>query len=128
MAETKKTRRTKKKSPMVRTLAELRARGMVPVIVEHWNSFAQIRQDLLGIIDVVAFDPTLEVITGVQVCGVDFAPHWRKITQERANEARLWLLCAGSLEIWGWRKLKSGWSPRIKAVELSDLELPENAV
>lgn len=41
-------------SPTQRTLAELRKRGYLAAVTERWNPFAKIRQDLFGIIDVLA--------------------------------------------------------------------------
>lgn len=41
------------KSPTQRTLEEMRSRGYFCWIVEHWNHFARIRQDLWGFADVL---------------------------------------------------------------------------
>ena len=45
-------------SPTQRTLKRLRDSGDYPLvtIVERWNAFAKIRQDLFGIIDLLAID------------------------------------------------------------------------
>jgi hypothetical protein len=44
-----------KKSPTQLTLQEMRARGYKLVeVTERWNPFARIRQDLFGIVDVLA--------------------------------------------------------------------------
>lgn len=112
-----------KTSRVQRALAQLRKSGYVPVVVEHWNSFAGIRQDLLGIIDILAFDPCLQIVVGVQVCGIsDNAAHWRKLTEDCKAESSLWLNCAGPLEIHAWRKIKRGnrrvWAPKITPVRL----------
>lgn len=48
------------------TLKHLRDQGYDPVVVvEHWNSFARIREDLFGFVDVLALkgDETLAVQT-----------------------------------------------------------------
>jgi hypothetical protein len=51
----KATRKAKPKSPTAKTLAHLRGLGYPLVqVVEHWNPHARIRQDLFGIIDVLA--------------------------------------------------------------------------
>lgn len=110
-----------KKSRVQRELAHLRKSGYVPVVVERWNPHAGIRQDLLGIIDILAFDPCLSVVVGVQVCGgSDNAAHWRKLTGDCEAESRLWLECAGPLEIHAWRKVKRGrrmvWDSKITPV------------
>jgi hypothetical protein len=104
--------------------------------VEKFNAHVGphgIRQDLFGIIDIIALDPERGVI-GIQSCGSDFAEHWRKLTIERNQETFDWLSTPGAaLELWGWRKvkLKRGglamrWEPRIKEVFLKDLEGGEN--
>jgi len=41
-------------SPTERTLKFLRGQGYTAVITERWNPFAKIRQDLFGIVDVLA--------------------------------------------------------------------------
>ena len=45
-------------SPTQRTLKRLREKEEYPLvtIVERWNAFAKIRQDLFGIIDILAID------------------------------------------------------------------------
>jgi hypothetical protein len=42
------------KSPTQLSLAKLREEGYTVAVVEHWNSFARIRQDLFGFIDLLA--------------------------------------------------------------------------
>lgn len=41
-------------SPTQRSLAVLRERGYIAQVVERWNPFARIRQDLFGVVDVLA--------------------------------------------------------------------------
>ncbi len=117
-----------------RTLRALRDRGLVCAIVEKYNAYVGphgIRQDLFGIIDVVALDPQKGVI-GIQSCGTGFSEHHRKLTEERSQECIDWLSTPGcSLELWGWRKVKmkkkgGGFSksyryePRAKVYKLED--------
>ena len=117
-------------SPTQRTIRELRQQGRVCGIVERYNAFVGphgIRQDLFGIIDIIALDPERGVV-GIQSCGSDFAAHERKILEERAQESIDWLSTPGTvLELWGWRKvkLKRGgtamrWSPRLREFTLAD--------
>lgn len=121
-------------TPTQRTLRALRELGRVAGIVERFNAYAGphgVRQDLFGIIDVLALDPERGVV-GIQSTGQDFAAHWRTLTQERVQEVTDWLRTPGtSLELWGWRKVKlhrggkaERWQPRIKVVSLADLETP----
>lgn len=53
-----------KTSPTQRTLAEMRKRGYVCEVVERWNPWAKVRQDLFGVIDVLCLGDN-EVV-GVQ--------------------------------------------------------------
>ncbi len=129
-------------SPTQRTLRALRERGLVCQVVERWNPFGGPlrpdgqgrvgrRNDLFGILDVLALDPQWGVI-GIQSCGSDFMGHFRKLTQEMAQEMREWqnttVICphcgemvqATRLEIWSWRKVKKVrggkgmiWEPRV---------------
>ena len=41
-------------SPTQLSLKKLREEGYTVAVVEHWNSFARIRQDLFGFIDLLA--------------------------------------------------------------------------
>lgn len=100
-------------------------------IVEKWNPFGGPmrpdgsgrvgrRNDLFGIIDVLALDPERGVV-GVQSCGQDFSGHLKKMQEEQAQEVRDWIRTPGTqLELWGWRKIKKVkggkamiWEPRI---------------
>lgn len=120
-------------TPTQRTIKALRAKGMKCGIVEKWNRFVPranggmgVRQDLFGIIDIIALDPERGVV-GVQSTGQDFAGHHKKLTGERASECIMWLSTPGTcLELWGWRKLKPRgssrpkWEPRVKEYTLND--------
>lgn len=119
-------------TPTQRTLRALREQGRVCAIVERWNQHVGphgVRQDLFGIIDIIALDPTRGVV-GIQSCGGDFAAHERTILEERMQESMDWLSTPGTaLELWGWRKvkLKRGgkamrWQPRVREFTLVDFE------
>lgn len=118
-------------SPTQRTIQELKKRGFKTVIVEKWNPHVGIRQDLFGIIDIIALDPYRGVV-GIQTTGSGFAGHHRKFTEEKSQECIDWLLTPGTaLEIWSWRKLKKKrgekatyWAPRIKIYRLCDFVDP----
>lgn len=124
-------------SPTQRTLRELRQRGMLCGIVERFNAHVGphgIRQDLFGIIDLIALDPVRGIV-GIQTTGQDFTKHLRGMLEgdERDDGRSLskpeavhqWLRCKGHLELWGWRKvkLKRGgkamrWKPRVAVFSL----------
>ena len=100
-------------------------------MVERFNPHVGshgIRQDLFGIIDVLVLDPSGFI--GVQCCGTDFKQHVDKLTVEKAQECREWLMTpTGRLQIWGWRKVKKArggkavvWAPRIMEITLETLE------
>lgn len=119
-------------SPTQRTIRALKDQGRTCAIVEKFNSFVGphgIRQDMFGIIDIIALDPERGVI-GVQACGQAFSEHFKKLTIEKAQESTEWLETPGTvLELWGWRKIKKVkggkamiWQPRIHVFTLEDIQ------
>lgn len=98
-----------KTSPTQRTLAEMRKRGYVCEVVERWNQFAKIRQDLFGFIDVLCLGDN-EVI-GVQATSAgNVAARVRKIA-DHDN--------VGAVRKAGIRLLVQGWSgPKLREVIL----------
>ena len=98
-------------SPTSRTLRRLRAEGWMAAVVERWNPHARIRQDLFGILDIVAIRDGETL--GVQATsGSNVARRVEKLTDSEALYA---LRAAGwRVEVWGWRKRANGrWEPRI---------------
>ncbi|MGD9825764.1 hypothetical protein [Desulfobacter sp.] len=83
---------------------------------------------MFNIIDMIALD---NGVVGVQVCGADWMPHVRKITEDYAGNTMAWLSQPGTrLELWGWRKVKKKrggklmiWKPRIADILLVGGEL-----
>lgn len=96
--EPKKRRRPAKKSPTQRSLAYLRSAGYEAQVVERWNAFARLRQDLFGFIDVVAIRPA--AILAVQATASAVADRIAKIKAE--PKAVAWLAAGGSIEVHGW--------------------------
>lgn len=96
-------------SPTQRSLKKLRDEGYLCRIVEHWNPFARIRQDLFGFIDILCVKNN-EVV-GVQSCsGVDFNKRVTKIKEHKNYNA---VSCSGiKIRVQAWRKLKAGWACR----------------
>lgn len=119
-------------TPTQRTIRELKNNGRKCAIVEKWNPHVGphgIRQDLFGIIDVIALDPEQGVV-GIQCCaGSGFSSHLKKITEERAQDTLDWLQTPGTaLELWGWRKIKKVrggkaevWRPRVQRITAEDV-------
>jgi hypothetical protein len=91
-------------TPTQRSLAYLRDEGYLVAIVEHWNPFARIRQDLFGFIDLLAIrrDETL----AVQVTASGVSSRVKKIEASshlgRVREA------GWRLHVHGWRKNSKG--------------------
>lgn len=121
------------KSPLQRTMGELRALGVMCEKVETFNPYAGPhgqRHDLFGIVDILCLDPARGFI-GVQCCGADYAAHYRKLTDDKCQECIDWLSTpGGKLEIWSWRKVKvkrgglaKVWKPRVVELTLDDLEV-----
>lgn len=89
-------------SPTQRTLALARELGFDAQVVEKWNPHARIRQDLFGIIDIIAIHAELGII-GIQA--TSGSNHSARVAKALA-EPRLakWLAAGGRFEIWSWAK------------------------
>ena len=98
-------------SPTQRTLAYLKSQGYLCQVVEKWNPHARIRQDLYGFIDILAIKE--DEVLGVQACaGSSVSARVKKIAEHDNISA----VRKAGIKVWvmGWRKLKTGWSPRIE--------------
>lgn len=90
-------------TPTQRSLKALRERGYHAAVVERWNQFAGIRQDLFGWIDLVGTHPSEPGVLGVQTTTGDHAAE--RVAKARGNPALLsWLLANGRLAVWAWSK------------------------
>jgi hypothetical protein len=112
-------------SPTARTLKLLRAEGYLCEVVERWNPYARIRQDLFGFIDVLAVSGLATV--GIQATdGSDHARRRKKILGHK--NAGAWLNGgARQLEVWSWDKQgprgkRKLWTVRREAITLDMLE------
>lgn len=101
-------------SPTERSLAFLRGRGYLVAVVEKWNPHVKIRQDLFGVLDLLAVKPG--EILGVQTTTGDNMS--KRITKFAESDLVPRLRESGMrLEVHGWRKLASGkWEPRVEDV------------
>lgn len=108
-----------KTTPTQRTLKLCRDVGWTCQVVERWNSFAKVRVDLFGFIDVVAMNGAS--IIGIQATsGSNVAARITKI-KENPKSAE-WLKSGGRLFVQGWRKLKKSGKWKCREVEItSDL-------
>ncbi len=90
-------------SPTVRTLKHLRDNGYVAEVVEKWNAFARIRQDLFGIIDVVAVKPGTVGVLGVQT--TSYSNVSARIKKSMANKVLpVWVRAGNRFVVHGWKK------------------------
>jgi hypothetical protein len=107
-------------SPTQRSLKLMRDLGYHSQVVERWNPFAHIRQDLYGWIDLVCVNPTERGILGIQTTTMSHSG--ARTAKAMGNPALIaWLLAGGRLEVHGWRKLKGRWQVAREAVGMADL-------
>lgn len=103
-----------KTSPTQRSKKYLQDLGYAVVIVERWNPFAKIRQDMFGFIDLLAIK-TGETLAVQTTSGSNVSARVEKITNH--ENVDLVRDAGWKIHVHGWRKLKSGWQVRI--VDLS---------
>jgi hypothetical protein len=93
-----------KASPTQRSLEYLRDQGYLCAIVEHWNPFARIRQDLWGWADILAIRK--DEVLAVQVTASAVSDRIKKIeaseTLPKVREAGI------RIEVHGHRKNAAG--------------------
>ena len=110
-------------SPTQLTLRQLRADGYTAQVVEHWNHFAKIRQDLFKIIDVLAVGNGETV--GVQCTSYSHVAE--RVKKVNAAEAINDIRGAGwKILVQGWHKKKNRWVCR--EVNCSNPEISEDAM
>lgn len=99
-----KRNRKQSKSPTQRSLAHLRKEGWTVAIVEKFNPYIKIRQDLWGFGDLLCFHPLRGIDMIVQTTtSANLAGRVQKV-RENAT-AVLWLLSAHHrIEVHGWAK------------------------
>lgn len=90
-------------SPTQRTLKHLRDAGYYAAIVEHFNPWVQIRQDLFGIGDIVAVHVEHPGVLMVQCTSAsNMSSRVKKILA--APVTPTWIAAGNRLEVWGWSK------------------------
>jgi hypothetical protein len=87
-------------TPTRKSLAILRKNGYTATVVEHWNGFAGVRQDLWKFGDILAVHPTRKDFLIVQCTTSGVAARVRKIREIPA--ALDWLRAGGRVQVWGW--------------------------
>lgn len=92
-----------KTSPTQRSLKFLRENGYTAQVVERWNSFAKVRQDLFGFIDIVAINPKMGGVLGVQTTSAtNMSSHRKKILENEV--APIWLRGGNRIQLIVWSK------------------------
>lgn len=89
-------------SPTQRSLAHLKQLGYQAKVVEKWNPFAKIRQDLFGA-DLLALKVGEPVLVVQATTGSNHAARRTKL--EAAGFIQLWKGAGAVLEVWSWAKL-----------------------
>ena len=99
-----------------RTLKYLRDQGLSCGMVEKWNPYAKIRQDLFGFIDIIAIGSI--GIVGVQSCSdTGRSEHRNKILENpyykrwRSAGCKVWLVTWG---LHGERGKRKKWTPHVE--------------
>lgn len=101
MADAPSKRKHSSISPTQRSLKHLRQLGWKVAVVEHWNPWVRIRQDLFGVFDLLAL--TGSSIWAIQVTSTsNVASRRAKILA--SEEAKLWCQSGGFIQLHGWSK------------------------
>jgi hypothetical protein len=119
-----KKKRKASTSPTKRGLADLRKMGFLCHVTERWNAFAHIRQDMFGVIDIVAVREGVGIL-GVQVTS-DAHHSERRLKSIAEPRLRTWLLSGGRFEVWsyglkGARDTRKLYQLRREEITLADL-------
>lgn len=105
----------------------LRDTGHFAAVVERWNPFANVRQDLFGWVDIVAVHPKIPGILGVQT--TTYKNLSARLAKAAGNEALVaWVLAAGRLEAHGWVKRKGHWQCEKRAITVEHLTQSRGAI
>jgi hypothetical protein len=111
-------------TPTARTLRRLRRAGWTAAVVERWNPFGGVRQDLFGFADVLAVregEPPLLIQT---TSASNLAARVAKALAR--PELRTWLATGSRFEAWGWGKrgakgARKLWRCCVRELSLADL-------
>ncbi len=111
-------------SPTQRSLAELRKRGYDLIqVVERWNSFAKIRQDLFGIVDILCVHDG-KTIAVQSTSGPNVSARVEKM---KSSDALPLLQEAGwKILVHGWRKVKVKRGGKAMIWELREVDLTKS--
>lgn len=90
--------------PTARSLKVLRERGYRCAVVERWNPYARIRQDLFGVVDILAIKAG-ETLAVQATSGSNVASRVTKIASSEATP---------DIRAAGWRFVVHGWRKNAK--------------
>ncbi len=110
-------------SPTQLSLAELRKRGYMAAVVEKFNSFIKIRQDLWGFGDILAVHPIKKdflIIQATPDTGGQFSKHKMKC-EEKRDKIDIWKQAGGRFEIWAWAKKGKAKTRKLWTVRTAEL-------
>ena len=108
-------------TPTARTLAAGRKQGWTVDVVERWigGGRIKVRKDLFGFIDIVALQPDLPGLLGIQATSrSNVSSRVKKIREEPRSET--WLAAGNRIEVWGWGKKTGRWGVRIVTITAED--------
>lgn len=90
------------KTTTQRTLKYLREQGFLCAIVEKWNPYAHVRQDLFGFADILAMKPEVGIVAVQTTSRAHRKDHYDKIVA--CATVPLWLDCGGKIWLITWAK------------------------
>lgn len=113
-----------KDSPTRRSLAKLKQLGFQAAILERWNQWAKIRQDLWSFGDLIACRAGIGIMLIQTTSGDNHAKRREKIINE--PRAATWLESGGKIEVWSWAKrgdrgCRKLWTLRREEITMADM-------
>lgn len=117
-----------KTSPTQRSLKLLREAGYQAAILERWNQFAHVRQDLWGFGDLIAAKASQNGSLLVQTTSTaNMGARVKKILT--IPEAQVWLAAGNQIIVHGWAKRgargkRKLWECKVRPITLADFAEP----
>jgi len=114
-------------SPTSRSLEQLKKDGYFAQVVERWNPYAKIRQDLFGVIDIVAIKATEMGVLAIQATSGSNT-YARVVKCLESPFLAAWLGSGNRLEVWGWAKRGARGERKLWTLKKTPIVLPGSAV
>lgn len=115
-----KEKKTKATPATVLSLKEARSRGWIVEKTEHWNSFAKVKNDLFGFIDLLCLDPINNKCIGIQTTSVSNMSARRN----KIKESPIYPIlkdCGIKIQLWGWEKKATNGKRQTWTVKVEEL-------